>query len=210
MLKKNLKVMITSSIVSLMPIIAGLILWDKLPIELPIHWNASGEVDGYASRAFVVFGVPAIMTALHWFAVMMTELDPKRKNHSEKMMILVYWLVPVISLVLFFAIYATALGADACIEIILPAFLGLVFVFIGNYLPKCKQNHTVGIRLPWTLNSEENWNRTHRVGGFVMVIGGLVTIATSFFGIIWLPVAILLAVVLVPIIYSLILYKKGI
>ena len=78
------------------------------------------------------------------------------------------------------------------------------------YLPKCKQNHTVGIRLPWTLNSEENWNKTHRLGGWVMVIGGLVTIATSFFGIIWLPVAILLAVAIVPIIYSLILYKKGI
>ena len=87
--------------------------------------------------------------------------------------------------------------------------MGIVFVSIGNYLPKCKQNYTAGIKIPWTLNSTENWNRTHRLAGWLYILCGIAFFANVFFqwtGMIW----IVLAVAVVPMVYSFILYKKGI
>lgn len=210
MIKKNLKLMIISSLVALLPIIAGVMLWDKLPAELPIHWDISGNVDGYASRTFVVFLFPLILTALHWLTIFVTSTDPKRQNHSDKMMIVVYWLVPALSIVISLACYATALGMDIMMDALVPALMGVTFIVIGNYLPKCKQSHTVGIRLPWTLNSEENWNKTHRLGGYTMVVGGIVIFATAFIGIFWLFMVITAVMIIIPIAYSFVLYKKGI
>ena len=92
----------------------------------------------------------------------------------------------------------------------MPILLGVVFIAIGNYLPKCKQNYTIGIKISWTLASEENWNKTHRLAGWVWVGGGIVMMLSGFFGILWLtflPVAIM---VLVPLVYSYILHKKGV
>ena len=210
MIKKNLKIMIISSIVALLPIIAGVILWDKLPTKLPIHWDISGNVDGYASRALVVFLFPLILTAIHWLAIFVTSTDPKRQNHSDKMMIVVYWLVPALSIVISLACYATALGMDIMMNALVPVLMGVMFIVIGNYLPKCKQSHTVGIRLPWTLNSEENWNKTHRLGGYTMVVGGIVIFATAFIGIFWLFMVITAVMIIIPIAYSFVLYKRGI
>ena len=84
-------------------------------------------------------------------------------------------------------------------------------LIIGNYMPKTKQSYTMGIRLPWTLHSEENWNRTHRLAGFLWVLGGLYFIVMSFVG--WTPAGFLIplaVMVLVPTVYSYVLYKRGI
>ena len=89
--------------------------------------------------------------------------------------------------------------------------MGVLFVLIGNYLPKTKQSYTLGIRLPWTLASEENWNRTHRLGGVLWVLGGLYFIVMSFFP--WNLAAFLIPILLmalVPTVYSYLLYRRGI
>ena len=76
MIKKNLKALILGSIVILLPILAGLILWDRLPTEIPIHWNLAGEVDGYGNKSFVVFGMPLILLAIHWLGSLAMSTDP--------------------------------------------------------------------------------------------------------------------------------------
>ena len=91
------------------------------------------------------------------------------------------------------------------------AFLGILFVIIGNYLPKCKQNHTIGIKIVWTLNNEENWNATHRISGKIWVIGGLCTIVCLFLPIEIVPYLLLpifLMMIIIPILYSYIYYRK--
>ena len=77
MIKKNLKVLIITSIVILLPILAGLILWNQLPEQIPTHWNAAGEIDGWSSKPFAIFGLPAIMLAAQWLCVLGTAADPK-------------------------------------------------------------------------------------------------------------------------------------
>ena len=209
MIKKNLKLLILTSILTLLPILAGVVLWNQLPEQMPTHWNAAGEVDGWSSKPFAVFGLPLILVAAQWLCVLATTTDPKRQNHSEKIYHLVFWIMPVLSIVLHAVTYLTVLGVGVRIEMVMPIFMGLLFVIIGNYLPKCKQSYTIGIKIPWTLNNEENWNKTHRLAGWVWVIGGIAIMLTGFFGGFVAFFVITLVMVLVPIIYSYALYKKG-
>ena len=85
-----------------------------------------------------------------------------------------------------------------------------LFVILGNYLPKMKQSYTVGIKLPWTLNSEENWYRTHRFAGVVFMLAGMIVLVAGFIEQIWIVLAIIFAAAMIPSVYSYVLYKKGI
>lgn len=210
MIKKNLKILIITSIIILLPVVAGLVLWNRLPETVPSHWNVNGEIDGWSSKAFVVFGLPSIMLAVQWLCVLVTSTDPKKQNHPQKVLQLVFWLIPALTVVLSAIVYTTALGGEVRVEMIMPILLGIVFIFIGNYLPKCKQNYTIGIKISWTLASEENWNRTHRLAGWVWTAGGIVMLLLGFLGIFWLTFIPALVMALVPLIYSYILHTKGI
>ena len=208
MLKKNLPKLIITSLITLIPIIIGVVLWNQLPDQVPVHWNVYGDVDRFATKAQAVFLMPVVLVALQWLCVLVTSLDPKKQNINDKIFTLVLWMIPVISLLCNSLVYATALGHEVKVEIIMPLFMGAVFVIIGNYFPKCKQSYTVGIKLPWTLDDEENWNKTHRLAGFLWVIGGVVIMATAFLGVFWLFFVMLIPMVLIPTVYSYLLYKK--
>ena len=210
MIKKNLKVLIITSVVILLPILAGLLLWNQLPEQIPSHWNANGEVDGWSSKAFAVFGMPLILLAFQWLCTLGTGADPKKANHPQKIIHLVLWIIPILSTVLHVIVYMVALGQNVRVEVVMPVLVGLVLTIIGNYLPKCKQNYTIGIKIPWTLASEENWNRTHRFAGWLWTICGLLLMLTGFFGGFWIFFAVVLVMVLVPFFYSYILHRKGI
>ena len=209
MIKKNLKVLILTTVVMLLPIFAGLILWNQLPEQMPTHWNASGEVDGWSSKPFAVFVLPLIMVAAQWLCMLGTAADPKKNNHSEKVLHLILWIVPALSVVLHAVTYATALGYAVPIEVVMPVLIGLIFTIIGNYMPKCKQNYTIGIKIPWTLDNEENWNRTHRFAGWLWTFCGIAIMCTGFFGGFWVFLPVTLLMVLAPVIYSYVLHKKG-
>ncbi|MBQ1580401.1 MAG: SdpI family protein, partial [Firmicutes bacterium] len=105
-----------------------------------------------------------------------------------------------------------ALGYTTPTETIVPVLVGILFVVIGNYLPKTKQSYTMGIKLPWTLASEENWNRTHRLAGFLWVIGGILLILLTLLRLwnTWTFLLVIIPMSVVPMIYSYLLYRKGI
>ena len=210
MIKKNLKTLLVTSIVILLPILAGLILWNQLPEQMPSHWNAAGEVDGWSSKPFAVFGLPLLLLGFQWLCAFGTGADPKKANHPEKIQQLVLWIIPVISVLLHAIVYMVSLGNQVRVEMVMPVFIGLVLTIVGNYLPKCKQNYTIGIKIPWTLNSEENWNRTHRFAGRLWVVCGIVLILTGFFGGFAIFIGVALLMILAPIVYSYILHRKGI
>ena len=210
MVKKNLKTLIITSIVILLPIVEGLILWNQLPAEIATHFNSSGKADGWSSKEFTIFAMPLLLLVIQWICVAATKADPKNERISNKIMTLILWIIPAVSVIIFFCIYATALNYKINITRILIIFCGLIYIIIGNYMPKMKQSYTLGIKLPWTLNSEENWNRTHRLGGWLFVLGGIATMAIAFIGLPLLFFAVMIAIILIPTIYSYILYRKGI
>lgn len=211
MIKENKKKLILTSIIILVPIIVGLILWNKLPDKIPTHWNAAGEVDGWSSKAFAVFGLPGFLFAVHWICLLGTNADPKKQNIEGKVLNIVFWVCPVISVLGAVLMYGTALGMQFAVEKIIPSLVGITFIIIGNYLPKCKQSYTMGIKLPWTLNDEDNWNRTHRLGGKLWVVCGLILIVSMVLPSHFMFAAFLVIItvaVLVPTVYSYLLFKK--
>ena len=210
MIKKNLKILIITSIIILLPMVAGLVLWNRLPEQVPFHWNAAGEIDGWAAKPVAVFVPSAVMLAFQWLCVLVTFTDPKKQNHPEKVKVLVLWLIPLITVFVSAFMYATALGGNVRVEMLMPILLGVVFIAIGNYMPKCKQNYTIGIKIPWTLASEENWNKTHRVAGFVWVICGALMMLAGFLGLFQILLVAVLPMVFIPLVYSYILYRKGV
>ena len=210
MIKKHLKTLIITSILTLLPILAGLYLWNQLPEQVPCHWDVNGEIDGWSSKPFFVFGLPCIMLAAQWLCVLGTAADPKKANHSDKVLHLVLWIIPVLSIILSAMTYMVALGHSVRVEVIMPLIIGLVFTIIGNYMPKCKQSYTVGIKIPWTLDSEENWNRTHRFAGRLWLVCGLGIMLTAFVGGFWVFLTIVLVMVIAPTVYSYLLHRKGI
>lgn len=208
MIKKNKGTLIVTSLVILIPIAIGLLIWNKLPDQIPTHWNIDGEVDSWSSKAFAVFGLPCILLVLHWLCVIASNLDRRSTEYPPVMVNLVLWICPAIGLLVNTLIYTQALGYSLDVEVIMPLFMGLMFLIVGNYLPKCRQSTTLGIKLPWTLNNEENWNKTHRVGGKVWVGCGIVILATAFMGSFWILLGVLLVMVIVPTVYSYQLHLK--
>ncbi len=209
MIKKHWKLLIITSIIILLPMLVGVILWDQLPEQIPTHWNADGDVDSWSSKAFAVFGLSGILLGAQWLCTLGTAADPKKANHPDKILQLVLWIIPVLSVVLYTITYAVALGKEVRMEVIMPVLMGLIFTIIGNYLPKCKQNYTIGIKIPWTLNSEENWNKTHRFAGRLWTVCGIVIMLTGFFGGVWIFFGVALLMVLAPFAYSYLLHRKG-
>lgn len=208
MFKQYKKTLIITSLVLLIPVIAGLLLWNRLPEQVPSHWGIDGEIDGWSSKTFTVFGLPAMMLVLQWVCVFASMADPRHKNYNPKMLKLVLWICPVICLIMSALVYSAALGYSLPVNTIMPLLVGVMFIIVGNWLPKCRQTYTMGIKLPWTLASEENWNATHRFGGKVWFFGGVITIVTAFWGSFWLLMVILAAMVILPTVYSYLYYRK--
>lgn len=208
MIKKHIKTIIITSILILAPMLVGIILWDKLPAQVPTHFDVNNQPDSYSSKAFAVFGMPLLMLALHIVCVLATKLDPKMKGINDKVFTLVLYIIPAVSLLICAVIYPVALGKEIRVGLIAILFMGLIFTVTGNYLPKCKPSYTVGIKLPWTLEDSENWNKTHALAGKLWFAGGLIIIATSFLESPVIFFTITAALVLVPTVYSFTLYKN--
>ena len=208
-MKINKKLFVITTIIILLPIVIGLVFWEQLPETMATHWGTDNEPNGWTGKAFTVFGIPGIMAALHIFCLVVTYADPKKSNIGEKAIGIVYWILPAVSIAVMSATYAYALGMDVNIGMICCLLMGIIFIALGNYLPKAKQNFTFGYKIPWTLSSEDNWNKTHRLAGWLMVICGFLFIINAFVLSEWVLLACLIAVA-VPMIYSYILYRKGI
>jgi len=211
MIRKNRKQLIISSVIIMLPVIAGLMMWHMLPDRMVTHWGAGGQADGWSSKAFAIFVPPLIMLALQWLCVFITAKDPKNKEQNHKVFRAVIWIFPIVSLLTEGIVYGLALGMEFGIDIIVRILLGLMFLILGNYMPKCKQNNTIGIKVRWTLKNEENWNKTHRFAGRIWVIGGLLLLATLFVPMkifMYVLFSMILLLAFLPLIYSYAYYRK--
>ena len=208
MKKIDKRILLLTSIITLIPIVIGLLLWDKLPDIIPTHFGMDGTPNGWSSKIFTVFGLPVLMLFFHLLCVGITSVDPKYDNMNQKLFAIVVWICPVTSLLVVVAGYGSALGWEMNISKYVMFGCGVLFMIIGNYLPKCKQNYTMGIKLPWTLDDEENWNRTHRFAGFLWVAGGVFVAINAYLEWEWLFLVVVFVMVLVPTLYSFLYFKK--
>ena len=180
MLKKNKWLLIITTVLMLLPMAFGLCVWDRLPEEIAIHWNFSGQADDFADRGFAVFTLPLVLVAVHWLCILVTSLDRKNREKNQKAQQLVLWICPILSLFLNGITYLTAFKKDVNTTVFVLFFMGALFVVMGNYMPKVTQNRTIGIKIKWTLQNEENWNATHRFAGKLFVSGGVLVMIAAF------------------------------
>lgn len=212
MLKNNKKQLALTSFVILLPALVGLLLWNRLPLLQSTQDALTGHTDGFGARTIAVFIIPLLTLAVHWLCVLLTASDPKNAGRNDKMFRVMLWVCPLVSLfdsALLLAIPAENAFSVGRLGLLL---LGLLFAVIGNYFPKCTQNATLGLKLPWTLASTENWNATHRFAGKLWVCCGLVIAISAVLpkGFVFLMVFAIFAAAIVPCVYSCRFYKKQI
>ncbi len=209
-MKINKKELLATALVCLLPVLAGAVLYPHLPETMATHWGIDGAANGWMPRAAAVFGLPVFLLAIHLICVYALGHDPKRGNMSGVLCTLTMWICPALSLLCGTVTLGAGLGHEMHISTVVPVFMGLLFLILGNYLPKIRRNLTVGIKLPWTLASEENWSRTHRIAGFLWVLAGLATLAVTLLGA-WssgLFFALLVLTAGIPTLYSYCYYRR--
>ena len=202
----------SSILLTVVSLLLSLTVFSSLPEQIPAHWNVHGTVDRFAPKltVFIFPGIIFLITILFQF---MRRTDPNSDNY-DKFQREYHRYTFVIGLV-FFAVQimtiAAAFRMDFNVNLIFCLGIGSLFIFIGNMLPKKKNNYFIGIRTPWTLADEQNWFRTHRLAGKIWVLGGLIVALTalapeSF----QVPVflTILAVMVVTPFVYSYTEFRK--
>lgn len=149
----------------------SIILYRRLPDPMPTHWNMQGQVDGYSSRLVGAFLMPLIMIAIAALIPVLPKIDPRGANYEK--FDTAYFTIMNATITLMFVIHvfalAAAIGFSVSVGRLIPTAVGLLFIVIGNIFPRIRPNWMVGIRNPWTLSSDRVWERTHRLGGYLML-----------------------------------------
>ena len=208
MKSKISKQVFLSTVLCLLHIVLGLVLYGKLPEQIAVHFDSTGAPDNYLPKSITVFGLPVIFAVLNMITHFRLNHDPRNDSVSLRLKQAAKWALPVIAVIVMPITLFLSMGAPIPIGTIVASLVGIVIVICGNYLPKCKQNYTAGIKLPWTLHSQENWNKTHRFAGFLWVICGFMMIANAFLAWPYAGIILLAAMVVLPPVYSYLLFKK--
>ncbi|MDL2232930.1 DUF1648 domain-containing protein [Ruminococcaceae bacterium OttesenSCG-928-L11] len=213
----NKRTLWMTSLLCLVPMIFSALVYSRLPDQIAIHWNAAGEADNYVSKAIAAFGLPILFLLINLLLTKMRMRgDPENEAQTRaKAGWQIYvWTAPVLSVILVPVTLLIAMGAEIPMDLFASLLVGLVLVVCGNYLPKSRKNGFMGIKLPWTLSDETNWNKTHRLAGYLYIAGGVLLIICNFLlsnTIARLSVTgvVVVALILIPILYSYTLYTRG-
>ena len=205
-------------IIVVIQLIVALSIASQLPedAKIPVHWNFQGEVDSYSGKWMGTLLFPLINALILAFMIAMPYISVRYKNSQKRFQnILPSFALILISCFALIHIFSLLLAAKLLVENVksLHLILGLMFLLLGNYLPKVPSNFFLGIRTPWTLSSEYVWRRTHRLGGICFVWGGILLIVSALIPATyaWMSniiFGIFLLAVLLPVLYSFIIYKK--
>jgi uncharacterized membrane protein len=187
-------------------------VYSRLPDPMVIHWNVAGEPDGYGSRVFGTFLLPAVILALWGLLLVLPRIDPRKQNIEQFRDTYDIFVIAVVAVLcaLQVGILGYALGWPIQIGRLAPIAIGTLLVMLGILLPRFRSNFFFGIRTPWTLSSDAVWARTHRVGGYAMVLMGALLAMAGIAGTqFWLVLAVAgsLVLVLAILVYSYVLWR---
>lgn len=197
-------------VLTLLPILYLFLNWSVLPESMPIHFDAKGEPNGYGSRLVYVF----MPIGIYLLMLFLPKIDPRKANYTvfEGS----YYKVRLI-MAIFFGLINTmviwgVVNQTNAMGKFMPLLIFFLFMLIGNYMGNFRPNYFVGIKVPWTLNSDEVWIRTHKMAGKLWFWGSLIGMALYFVveKTEWVFVSLLVVLVVVPVVYSYVIYQgKG-
>jgi uncharacterized membrane protein len=187
--------------------------YHHFPAVVPTHWNVAGNPDNWGSGKTNAIAIPLVILGMYVMFLALPYLDPKKERYEQ--FAKTYHIFKAMLIGFMLAIYVVTglsiLGYPISVGVAVPGLIGLLFIVLGNYMGKLKMNWFVGIKTPWTLSSEEVWNKTHRFSGKIFMISGVLMMLQ---GVMPLSLRIPLFVVMILMIlfgsfgYSYYIYKK--
>lgn len=191
---------IYTTLLTLLSALPGVIVYTKIPDRIATHFGINGEPDGWSSKVFAVFGLPLVLAALHMIACIITNLD--ERTEKQKITGILHFVIPATAFAVQTMIMLYALGILSDVPTVAVCILSVLFIVLGNYLPKTRQNSAVGVRTKKTLSDERVWEKTHRLAGYLMTAAGVISLVISFLGLALLAFVILTTALIVPVIYQ--------
>ena len=206
MMKKKIdwKILIITSLICLIPIIFGVILYDQLPEQMAVHFGVNNEPNSFAPKEFALFGIPLLMFILQVFCCISSDFMEEKKQ-NKKYITIYKWIIPIIEMVVYLTMLAYGAGIELDMRMIVCITLGIVFTLVGNYMPKTEPN-----KLQMNYIRADFWKKVKRPAGYFFVIIGLAFIISAFLNsivsLILLGIIIVAAILIS--IYSIYLFYK--
>ena len=191
--------------------VAILIAYPQLPNQLPTHWNMQGQANNYSAKWTLFLIGPGLMAGILLLFYFLPWLSPKHWEVDTFQFTYLYIMVVLVSMLAYFTGVSlwVSLGYAANVDRAIVGGICLLFALLGNVMGKVRRNFYIGVRTPWALANERVWNATHRFAAKTFVLGGVIGLALTAIGVKgWLPFAALMASALVPVVYSLVVYKQ--
>lgn len=194
--------------------ILSVLMYPSLPDRMPIHWGPGGQPDDFGTRLTGAFLAPLLSVGVYLLMLVLPRIDPRQDNirrFGDTYRLIRTGLVIFLVFVHFLSLNAAMRAGMTLNTTLMIAVVGLFLALIGNYLPRTRSNWFLGVRTPWTLSSERVWRKTHWLAGRLFVIGGILLAATGFLlpgSVIWILVAVVAVMGLVPISYSYLLFRE--
>ncbi len=201
-------------ILILMLILSAFVLYNKLPQRIPMHWNINGVVDRYVAKSICnVLIIPLTTAGLYLLMLFIPYMDKKKYKYEKFLNI--YYIIRLSVIIFMAAMYVviilSSLGYKVPVSKVVPGFVGVLFLIVGKYMGRVGQNSFIGIKLPWTLKNEHVWNKTNRLGGYLFISAGVMSLVSLVFKPIYTFLVLVISIFLIlmiVIIYSYLLYHK--
>lgn len=211
-MKTSLRKELPLILVVLAPFVYLAYIWGELPETVPLHWNIKGEVDRYGSKMELLLLPFLLPTLVYVLFLIIPKIDPKKKidASSSKYQTLRTLLTVFMSILAMMIIYTARNESFENPNYIILA-IGILFLILGNYFKTLKANYFIGIRTPWTLENERVWKDTHKLGGMMWFVGGLIIAISSIAlneslnAMIFIIITVVISVV--PIVYSYVRFR---
>ncbi len=206
--RTKLTLYIITTILCFIPTLIGLLLYNNLPLSIPVHWNSAGTAGSYASRLFVILGMPIIFAIINFIIHFELNNSEKKKKMNRIIKLATKFLTPIIDIILLGFTFIILTETKVDILKLSSTTVGIIIIIMGVFLPKVEPNSILGYKVPWTLTDDSVWKKTHEFASAVWIVGGLALIASIFLPMNqYVRLIILLVTFVLPLIFSYIIYK---
>jgi uncharacterized membrane protein len=166
-----------TALLAMLPMIWGAVLLPQLPDQVAIHWATNGQPDSFVGKAFAVLGIPALMGAVQFLLSII--VDKRSVGGQPKAALISLWMLPVLSIIANAITLFSALGRSVNVGFITGCVVGVVFIILGNYMPKVPQEQCG--RLIARALPPERYRKAMRRTGLLMIACGVVVLGSQFF-----------------------------
>lgn len=198
---KNKKLTVITCMVTLLPVLAGFLMWNQLPDEMAVHFNFAGDPDTFVNKWTGVLLIPGILLVLQLICLAASEKGTS-SIHSKWAETIVVWIVPAASLIVSGLLYAFNSGIHVNIATWVVTIISILFLVLCNLMPKTSMNSFFGAKVPWAYKSEAAWKLTQRINGWGMVLGSIGALLLAWTGHVEAAIWMILGAMAVSLLYS--------